>query len=163
MSINYTDTAAYPYFLARNSTDQIIITSGVNVTFGTLVEGNNFASSAFVAPVKGLYLFTATLQIGGKSTQAAQTDGSGRWGFSVSTASDYFYHVGDNFNYYVTNTDQGATGVAAGGTYYTKHHSAVILLSAGASVMIQTSGIADATLFVGGGSWFSGHLVTAIA
>jgi len=159
MSINYTDTAAYPYFLATNAVDQIIRTSGANVTFGTLVEGNNFSSSAFVAPVKGLYLFTATLQIGGNTTHAAQTDGSGRWGFSVSIASDYFYHVGDNFNFYATN--EAVT--ASGGTYYTKHNSAVILLSEGASVMMQTSGIAAATLFVAGGSWFSGHLVTAIA
>jgi hypothetical protein len=162
MSINYTDTSSYPYFLATN-TAQTITTSGVTVTFGTLIEGNNFGSNTFTAPVKGLYLFTATLQIGGNSSQAAQADGSGRWGFSTTANTNYPYHVGDNFNFYATNVNQGAVGVSAGGTYYTKHNSAVILLTQGQSVSVQTSGISRATVFIAGGSWFSGHLITAIA
>lgn len=158
MSINYTDTSSYPYFLATN-TAQTITTSGVNVTFGTLIEGNNFGSNIFTAPVKGLYLFTATLQIGGTTGQAAQADGGGRWGFATTADTNYPYHVGDNFNYYATNV--AVTG--SGGTYYTKHHSAVILLTQNQTVAVLTSGIANATVLVAGGSWFSGHLITAIA
>lgn len=158
MSINYTDTAAYPYFLATN-TLQTITTSGVTVTFNTLVEGNNFSSGTFAAPVKGLYLFTATLQIGGTTGQSVQADGSGRWGFSTSASTNYPYHVGDNFNFFATNVAVSASG----GTYYTKHNSAVILLTQGQVVSVQTSGISVATVLVAGGSWFSGHLITAIA
>jgi hypothetical protein len=158
MSINYTDTSSYPYFLATN-TAQTITTSGVTVTFGTLIEGNNFGSNTFTAPVKGLYLFTATLQIGGTTGQSVQADGSGRWGFSTTADTNYPYHVGDNFNFYATNVAVTSTT----GTYYTKHNSAVILLTQGQSVSVQTSGIAVATVLVAGGSWFSGHLITAIA
>ena len=157
MSINYTDTSSYPYFLAVNSAQQNTTTSGVTVVFGTLREGNNFASNTFTAPVKGLYMFTATLTSGSNGgvapAQSAQVDGSMRWGFIVSGQANYF-HVGDNMNYFSNTTH-----------FYAKHCSAVILLNANDTVSVTTSGIGspNVLVFLAGRSWFSGHLITAIA
>ena len=157
MSINYTATASYPYFLAVNSAQQTTTTSGVTVAFGTLSEGNNFASNTFTAPVKGLYMFTATLtsgsNTGGSTAQSAQTNATVRWGFQVSGQTNYF-SVGDNMNYYSDTIH-----------FYAKHCSAVILLNANDTVSVLTSGIGSPTVlvFLAGRSWFSGHLITAIA
>jgi len=160
MSINYTDTSSYPYFLAVNSAQQNTTASGKLVVFGTLREGNNFAGSTFTAPVKGLYMFTATLTSGSSTTgggvapaQSAQTSATMRWGFEVSGQVNYFF-VGDNMNYYSNTTH-----------FYSKHISAVILLDALDTVIVLTSGIGSPTVlvFLAGRSWFSGHLITAIA
>lgn len=156
MSLNYTDTADYPYFLAVNSDQQTTTASGKLVVFGTLSEGNNFGESTFTAPVKGLYMFTATLTSGsngGLPAQSAQTDESIRWGFDVSGQANYF-HVGDNMNYFSDTIN-----------FYAKHISAVILLNANSTVKVTTSGITspNVLVFLAGRSWFSGHLITAIA
>jgi hypothetical protein len=159
MSLNYTDTAAYPYFLAVNSAQQNTTASGKLVVFGTLREGNNFAGSTFTAPVKGLYMFTATLTSGsngGVAAQSAQTSATMRWGFEVtqSPSQANYYYVGDNMNYFSDTVN-----------FYAKHCSAVIPLNALDTVSVFTSGIGSPTVlvFLAGRSWFSGHLITAIA
>ncbi len=159
MSLNFNDISPYPFFVVTNSAQQIISASGITVIFdssatGSSDPGNNYSADTFIAPVKGLYHFSLTLCCGGAGASAKASNAM-RFGFVNSTTStNRHFFVWDDFSRFSNTT-----------SYYSRHISGTFFMNQGDTMSPVTSGISASfpVVFNPGLSWFSGHLITAIA
>jgi len=112
-------------------------------------NGSNFASNTFTAPVSGVYIFNANLQLDA---------------ITGTTGSYLSLYVNSTTDYYMTQTDFTPGQEVGASAQYIVNGSQILELSAGDTVVVRILGTgqgADSTRVVGGNnvSWFCGSLL----